>query len=775
MNVVIKNFVFIESADLVLSEGFTLVKGRNQDSLSNHSNGSGKTLLLEAILWCLWGDSIRGTSVSDLVGPFDDSMSVSVEFSTANGLIRVVRGRKNNKSSLSVFVDGNEESFHKISQTQERINELIEVDSYNRVYFGEYSKHILDMTPSERRDEIIRLIGYNDAAHEEMKLAIKASIRSEEDNIVSLKAKISVLQESLDKIEGESLGKIDSVKAEIEKLNSKLASLKTELNKSFEKECPFSEVDVPTIDEDQFLTEVQDAQRLKEEVGDDLHRAKSELSTTQNTLNEVRSKYQSFFDANAATYRQKQLELISSYQDFDRTFKDSLKESELKVDRAKSEHKKVCLDLSGCEHLIGELTYSLERVSGACELNECSACKQKLATDESRKAIEEQKNSIQDKLDAAKYTQKDLIEKEKDLRLTVSTLQSQFEELKEKFDHESEQKKEALRKELTGNAIEYGEIFSEFLGFEITLVLSQWSKGNIDSSLNDVREQFELKMSEDTSKYREVVSEQEQHIQTLSQLYSDRERAIKSLAERHRKERDGVAKAIQNNQNRVRWLDEYAAFNEMKINEISSVKAHISSKTVEMESLQSSIEETIKTKRAEIDREISKYDKGILSSEANINSLGIVNAKLSTYKAHIVSQFLTLFESKINEFLSGIESDIVMRIDSTESSLEFLFSDASKTTFVPYKAASRGERTRLKKVFFQALIDVFAPPFVLSDESYDGLDESGIDFISRFTIQNNSNRIYLEASPSFLQATEEMAPSRITCEKSGGVIRITQV
>lgn len=57
----IENFFRFKNAHIDLNDqGLVLITGENLDSTTADSNGSGKSTILEAIVWCLWGKTVRG-------------------------------------------------------------------------------------------------------------------------------------------------------------------------------------------------------------------------------------------------------------------------------------------------------------------------------------------------------------------------------------------------------------------------------------------------------------------------------------------------------------------------------------------------------------------------------------------------------------------------------------------------------------------------------------------------------------------------------------------
>lgn len=76
-NIHIENFFRFESVNIPLSsQGLVLIEGENRDSKTSTSNGTGKSSLFEAILWCLWGKTIRGKSGDEVVNRIKKSNCV---------------------------------------------------------------------------------------------------------------------------------------------------------------------------------------------------------------------------------------------------------------------------------------------------------------------------------------------------------------------------------------------------------------------------------------------------------------------------------------------------------------------------------------------------------------------------------------------------------------------------------------------------------------------------------------------------------------------------
>ena len=104
----IENFMSLGEVDIELDNlGYTLVSGVNnavQDMAK--SNGSGKSSIFDAIMWCLTGDTIRGNKdVVNLYG--DDGAVVSLHFSVDGKNYTVIRSKNSSiwKTNLKIYVN----------------------------------------------------------------------------------------------------------------------------------------------------------------------------------------------------------------------------------------------------------------------------------------------------------------------------------------------------------------------------------------------------------------------------------------------------------------------------------------------------------------------------------------------------------------------------------------------------------------------------------------------------------------------------------------------
>lgn len=135
----INNFLVIGDAEVDLHNcGLTLIEGRNEDDESANSNGAGKSSLVDALCWCLYGVTGRGVSGDAVINKkAKKECHVGVEVWTEGlNCYYIERGRKssrigNNLIVQHIIVDGNdvgsgcELTKTTVADTQAVVNDLL--------------------------------------------------------------------------------------------------------------------------------------------------------------------------------------------------------------------------------------------------------------------------------------------------------------------------------------------------------------------------------------------------------------------------------------------------------------------------------------------------------------------------------------------------------------------------------------------------------------------------------------------------------------------------
>jgi len=136
-------------------------------------NGHGKSALLDAITWCLWGKS-RVRSADDIVSLGAEETRVELTFSASNAVYRVIRShiksggrRKTGVTDLQLQITQSESSIplteDSIRATQAKIIDVLKMD-YDTFVNSAFllqgkSDEFTNKTPSERKEILANILG----------------------------------------------------------------------------------------------------------------------------------------------------------------------------------------------------------------------------------------------------------------------------------------------------------------------------------------------------------------------------------------------------------------------------------------------------------------------------------------------------------------------------------------------------------------------------------------------------------------------------------------
>lgn len=242
----IEGFMSIGEADINLTEGgFILVSGVNRCAQDlAKSNGSGKSSVWESIIWCLTGDTLRGSKSVENINTQGGTL-VSLDFSIDDISYKVTRTKNHEKYKTNLFfeVNGKDCSGKGIRDTEKILKEYLpEIDSgliSSVIILGQgLPARFTSNTPSGRK-EMLERMSKSDYMIQELKNRVskrRAEVdkmkRDAEDRRLSLSTTLSNVRKTVD----ETRAKLDSFpdvrgqQIEAETLQKRIDALKSQID-----------------------------------------------------------------------------------------------------------------------------------------------------------------------------------------------------------------------------------------------------------------------------------------------------------------------------------------------------------------------------------------------------------------------------------------------------------------------------------------------------------------------------------------------------------------
>lgn len=247
------------------------------------ANGAGKSSLLEAITWAIWGKS-RAATEDDIINGGAKNVRVDFDFSCNNQTYRVIRSRtRGRSSSLEFQVETKAGNFKSITAkglraTQDEIVSCLKLDYdtfTNSAYLrqGRADEFML-RRPSERKQilaDLLKLERYE-------QLSVKAK-----DTAKEYKGKIEQLKQNLEPLEIE-LAKRQEIAAEFAQVTIELANLQKIQEQDRQKLEQFKAIEYQRQTWSKQLT-IQ--QHQHQNLSQDCDRATKDINALQGQLNSL--------------------------------------------------------------------------------------------------------------------------------------------------------------------------------------------------------------------------------------------------------------------------------------------------------------------------------------------------------------------------------------------------------------------------------------------------------------------------------------------------------
>lgn len=211
-HLIIEGFLSMGYAELDLEDrGFVLINGiNNNPDDGTTSNGAGKTTALEALVWCLTGETVRGISKNIANIHTDTGARVECEFSIDGKDYKLCRYKDHCEfgTNLKIYINGEDKSGKGIRDSEKLLSEYLpELTSSligSVIVLGQgLPQRFTNNTPAGRK-EVLEKLSKSDFMIEDLKnrlagrkTALSQELRSYEDAILSDNSSVSTYQRQI--------------------------------------------------------------------------------------------------------------------------------------------------------------------------------------------------------------------------------------------------------------------------------------------------------------------------------------------------------------------------------------------------------------------------------------------------------------------------------------------------------------------------------------------------------------------------------------------------
>ena len=211
-NLTVKNFMSVGNQTQAINfqqQLLTLVLGENLDMGGDDSgsrNGTGKTTIINALSYALFGEALTKIRRDNLVNKTNNkNMLVTLTFEKESTKYRVERGRKPN--TLKYYVNDQEQEMSEDAQgdsrrTQDDINRMLGISSRmfkHIVALNTYTQPFLSLHHTEQQDIIEQLLGITMLS--EKAAILKEKIKTVKEEITLETARLEGIKISNEKVE----------------------------------------------------------------------------------------------------------------------------------------------------------------------------------------------------------------------------------------------------------------------------------------------------------------------------------------------------------------------------------------------------------------------------------------------------------------------------------------------------------------------------------------------------------------------------------------------
>lgn len=311
--IVIDNFLSYGHAELTLSnQGFATIVGINNNVIDNaQSNGSGKSGIWDALVWCLTGNTIRGTVKNLANNVLNKGCKVELDFMLDQHQYKVIRCKDYEKqgTNLFLYIDGENKSGKGIRDTEKLLQEAMPDITFELIssviILGQgLPQRFSNNTPSGRK-ELLEKLSRSDFMIEDIKSKLIARTKQLQDEEQTAISDIRYYN-----------GLCDTYDTQVQELREKIARLQSQdADTEYEK----------------LSLRVADVQKLKDETLTQIDKSNITLTTLQQSLEQVNIEYNTYKDSLVQIQQEKtQLDFQHSLQN------EKIKQVEKELNKLKS-------------------------------------------------------------------------------------------------------------------------------------------------------------------------------------------------------------------------------------------------------------------------------------------------------------------------------------------------------------------------------------------------------------------------------------------------------
>lgn len=283
----IQNFMSIKSVTLDLQDrGLVLIKGINHDNPDLNNNGSGKSSMIEALVYALYGRTLRGVKGDDVVHKKPKkNMKIFLDLVDDDGVkYRIARYRKHsvNKNKSLLYRNGVDITPKSEADFNDYVANLLQADyltfTSSLLYSGESFK-FTSATDAEMKSTFDTMLGLNvfSKCQEIAKIRLKVvenDLSSTEWKIDDRKSKIDELTDKITEAEEQKRDYEATLKEQVKKNKATIKELEATLKEQKK-------------DLKKLQTEFQEAEEQRQTAQDELDKCKKSAESLEKLQSEL--------------------------------------------------------------------------------------------------------------------------------------------------------------------------------------------------------------------------------------------------------------------------------------------------------------------------------------------------------------------------------------------------------------------------------------------------------------------------------------------------------